>query len=101
TDQAAELHRAAPGHAYRLRAVSPVASVPLRTRYLAAGHRPRLGACVRHLGWRLGQVDELASDPHPRQFTAPLPDRDHLVERKRGGAVAGPGHLADGGPRLP
>ena len=29
---------------------------------MAAGHRPRLGARVRDLGWRLGQVDELASD---------------------------------------
>ncbi len=59
--------------------------------YLAAEHRPRLGARVRHLGWRLGQVDELASDPDAGKLAAPIPDRRHLVERQRGGAVGGAG----------
>ena len=48
---------------------------------LAAGHRSRLGTRVRHLGWRLGQVDELAADPNARKLAAALPDRCHVVER--------------------
>ena len=101
SDPAAELRHPAPGDADRVRALSPMAPVPLRAGDLAAGRRPRLGARVRHLGWRLGQVDELAPDPDAGQLAAPLPDRDHLVERQRGRAVAGPGHLADGDPGFP
>ena len=57
----------------------------LRAGDLAAGHRPRLGARVRHLGRRLGQVDELASDPDAGKLAAALPDRRH-----GGGAAAWP-----------
>ena len=72
-----------------------VAPVQVRAGDLAAGHRPRLGARVRHLGRRLGQVDELASDPDAGQLAAAVPDRDQLVERQRGRALVGPGPLAD------
>ena len=68
---------------------------------LATGRRPRLGARVRHLGRRLGQVDELAPDPDTRELAAPVPGRDHLVERQHGRALVGPGGLADGDAGVP
>src|SRR4029077_13998603 len=60
---AAELRGPAAGDAHRVRALPVVAPVPVRAGDLAAGRRPGLGARVRHLGRRPGQVDELAPDP--------------------------------------
>ena len=100
-DPAAELRRPAPGHADRLRAVPAVAPVRLRAGHLAAGHRPRLGARVRAVGWRPGQVDELASDPDAGQFAAAIPVRRHLVERRRGRGCGWPWPSGERSPSVP
>jgi len=63
---------------------------------LAAGGRPGLGARLLPLGQRLGQDDELASDPDAGQRAAAVPAVGHRVERRHRAAVGGPGHLADG-----
>src|SRR6185312_3442279 len=97
---AEELRHPAPGHADRVRALPAVAPVPLRAGDLATGHRSRLGARVRHLGWRLGPVDELAPDQDAGQLAATVPYRDQVVERRRGRGVASAGPVADRGPRL-
>ncbi len=82
--RAAQLRHPAPGHVHRVRAVPAVAPRPVRAGHLAAGHRPGLGARVRHLGRCVGQDHELASDPDPGQLAAAVPDRRDLVERRRG-----------------
>ena len=69
---------------------------PVRADGLAAGHRPGLGPRVLPLGWRAGQIDELASHPDSGKFAAPVPDRGDLVERRHGRALGSPGHLAFG-----
>ena len=62
-DPAAQLRHPAPRLRHRSRPVPPVAPRPLRAVGLAAGDRPGVGARVLALGRRLGQADELASDP--------------------------------------
>ena len=100
-DPAAELRHPAPGGLRGLRPVRAVAPVQLRAVGLAAGHRPGLGPCVRALGRRPGEDDELAPVPDAGQFAAPVPARP-----SPGGAAAWPllwvaaGHLALGDPWL-
>ncbi len=83
-DPAAELRHPAPGGLRGFRPLRAVAPVQLPAVGLAAGHRPGLGPCVRTLGRRLGEDDELAPVPHARQFAAPVPACRDLVERRHG-----------------
>ena len=97
---AAELRHPRPGHGLRVRPLPAVAPLGVRAVGLAAGDRPGLGACLLHLGQRPGQDDELASDPDAGQCAAAVPAVGHRLERRHRPAVGGPGHLADGCPRL-
>ena len=71
-----------PAMRHRVRPVPAVAPLQVRAVGLAAGHRPGLGARLRHLGQRPGQDDGLASVPDTGQRAAAFPDRGHRVERR-------------------
>ena len=77
-------------------AVPAVAQVQVRACRLAAGHRPGLGARVRHLGRRLGPDDELAADQDPVQLAVAVPAVGHRMERRRGADLDDAGGLAHG-----